>query len=125
MARVSVKPVEPLEIEFADGTIKTAVFDIQAFILFTEEFGPLDEVMEEELKEKPYEFASKLLYCGLKKLDRSVTLEEAQSIAISGGEPLLAEIIRLMIDNFMNSADEESKKKFLLKVREYNSRYLD
>ena len=123
MARVTVKPIEPLEIEFTDGTIKEAIFNTQAFILFTEEFGPLDQVMEEELKNKPYDFASKLLYCGLKIFDRAITLEEAKSIAIAGGEPLLLEIIRLMIDNFMVSADEDSKKKFLARVEQYNKKY--
>ena len=123
MARITVKPIEPLEIEFADGTIKEAIFNTQAFILFTEEFGPLDTVMEEELKNKPYEFASKLLYCGLKIFDRSITLDEAKSIAIAGGEPLLVEIVRLMIDNFMVSADEDSKKKFLARVEQYNKEY--
>lgn len=123
MARVTVKPIEPLEIEFTDGTIKEAIFNTQAFILFTEEFGPLDQVMEEELKNKPYDFASKLLYCGLKIFDRSITLDEAKSIAIAGGEPLLVEIVRLMIDNFMVTADEDSKKKFLARVEQYNKEY--
>lgn len=123
MARVTIKPIEPLEIEFTDGTIKEAIFNTQAFILFTEEFGSLDQVMEEELKNKPYEFASKLLYCGLKIFDRTVTLDEAKSIAIAGGEPLLVEIVRLMIDNFMVSADEDSKKKFLARVEQYNKEY--
>lgn len=69
MARVSIKPIEPLEMEFADGTIKEALFNNEAFIIFTEEFGPIDKLIETELKEKPYDFTAKILYCGMKVMD--------------------------------------------------------
>ena len=112
MARISIRPIEPLELEFADGTIKRALFNTEAFILFAEEFGSMDELIKEELKNKPYDFVSKILYCGMKVVDKSITLEEAYSIVIGGGEPLAIEIINSTIDNFMLIADEESKKKF-------------
>lgn len=122
MARVIIKPIEPLEMEFADGTIKEALFNNEAFILYTEEFGSIDESIETELKEKPYDFTAKILYCGMKVMDRSVTLDEAKSILIGGGTPLLETISNLLIDNFMTTADEESKKKFLKQVEVFNQK---
>lgn len=120
MARVSIKPIEPLEMEFADGTIKRALFNNEAFIIYTDEFGSIDKSIEEELKDKPYEFTAKILYCGMKVLDRTVTLEEAESIIVGGGTPLLEAIANLLIDNFMATADESSKKKFLKEVEKFN-----
>lgn len=122
MAKISIKPIEPLEMEFADGTIKEALFNNEAFILYTEEFGSIDESIEKELKVKPYEFASKILYCGMKVMDRSVTLDEAKSILVGGGTSLMETISNLLIDNFMTTADEDLKKKFLKEVEKINKR---
>lgn len=122
MARLSIRQVEPLEMEFADGTVKEALFNNEAFILYTEEFGSIDESIEKELKVKPYEFASKILYCGMKVMDRSVTLDEAKSILVGGGTPLMETISNLLIDNFMSTADENLKKKFLKEVEKINKR---
>lgn len=124
MARVSIKPIEPLEMEFADGTIKKALFNNEAFIIYTDEFGSIDKSIEEELKEKPYDFTAKILYCGMKVLDRTVTLEEAESIIVGGGTALLETIANLLIDNFMAVADENSKKKLLKEVERINKEVL-
>lgn len=120
MARVSIRPIEPLELEFADGTIKEALFNNEAFIIYTEEFGKLDVEKLEELKDKPYDLVSRFLYCGMKVMDKTVTLEEARSITIGGGEPLAVEIINCVVDNFMSTADEESKKKFMTEAEKFN-----
>ena len=96
--------------EFADGTVKEALFNNEAFINFTDEFGKMDVLIETELKERPYDFTSKVLYCGMKVIDKTVTLEEARSILVGGGEPLMQEITSLLIDNFMATADDDSKK---------------
>lgn len=120
MARVSIKPIEPLEMEFADGTIKEALFNNEAFILYTEEFGSIDKSIQEELKDKPYDFTAKILYCGMKVLDRTVTLDEARSILIGGGNSLMEVVANLLIDNFMATADDNSKKKFLMEVEKFN-----
>jgi len=124
MPRISIKPIEPLEMEFADGTIKEASFNNEAFIIFTEEFGAIDDYIETELKNKPYDFAAKILYCGMKVLDRTVTLDEAKSIVVRGGIQLLETIANLLIDNFMATADENAKKKFLQEVEKINERLL-
>ena len=65
--------------------LKKALFNNEAFILYTEEFGSIDKSIQEELKDKPYDFTAKILYCGMKVLDRAVTLDEARSILIGGG----------------------------------------
>lgn len=120
MARVSIKPIEPLELEFADGTVKEALFNNEAFVIYTDEFGKLDVEELKEMKDKPYDLVSRFLYCGMKVIDKTVTLEEARSITIGGGEPLAVEIINSVVDNFMVTADEESKKKFLTEVERFN-----
>ena len=120
MARISIKPIEPLELEFADGTIKEALFNNEAFIIYTDEFGKLDVEELKEMKDKPYDLVSRFLYCGMKVMDKTVTLEEARSITIGGGESLAVEIINSVVDNFMVTADEESKKKFLTEVEKFN-----
>lgn len=112
MARISIRPIEPLELEFADGTIKKALFNNEAFILFADEFGSMDELIKTELKNKPYDFVAKILYCGVKVVDKTITLDEAYSITLGGGEPLAMEIINSTVENFMLIADEETKKKF-------------
>ncbi len=120
MARVSIKPVEPLELEFADGTIKEALFNNEAFIIYTDEFGKLDVETLGELKDKPYDLVARFLYCGMKVMDKSITIEEARSITVGGGELLATEILNSVINNFMATADEDSKKKFMTEVKKFN-----
>lgn len=120
MARISIKPIEPLEMEFADGTIKEALFNNEAFIIYSDEFGALDIDALKELKNRPYDMVARFLYCGMKVVDKSVTPEEARSITIAGGEPLATEILNSVIDNFLAVADEDSKKKFLTEVEKFN-----
>ena len=124
MAKLSIRRVEPLEMEFEDGTIKEALFNNEAFIMYTEEFGSIDEAIENEIKTKPYDFAAKILYCGMKVMDRSVTLEEAKSILIGGGTPLMEAVSNLLIDNFMSTADEDLKKKFFKEIEKFNKRIM-
>lgn len=125
MARVTIKPIEPLEMEFADGTIKEALFNNEAFIIYTEEFGSIDKSIEEELKDKPYDFTAKILYCGMKVMDKTVTLDEARAILVGGGTALLEAIANLLVDNFMATADEDSKKKFLKEVEKINKQLME
>jgi hypothetical protein len=125
MARVTIKPIEPLELEFADGTVKEALFNNEAFIIYTDEFGKLDIEELEQLKYRPYDLVARFLYCGMKVVDKTVTLEEARSITIGGGEALAVEIINSVTDNFMATADEESKKKFISEVKKYNKALME
>jgi len=120
MPKVSIKPIEPLVMEFADGTTKEALFNNEAFIIYTEEFGKLDVEELKKMKDKPYDLVARFLYCGMKVMDKTVTFEEAKAITIGGGEQLAVEIMNCVIDNFMATANEEAKKKFLTEVERFN-----
>jgi len=120
MARVSIKPIEPLVMEFADGTTKEALFNNEAFIIYTEEFGKLDVEELKKMKDKPYDLVARFLYCGMKVMDKTITFEEAKAITVGGGEQLAVEIMNCVIDNFMATANEEAKKKFLAEVERFN-----
>ena len=120
MPKVSIKTIEPLVMEFADGTIKEALFNNEAFIIYTEEFGKLDVEELKKMKDKPYDLVARFLYCGMKVMDKTVTFEEAKAITIGGGEQLAVEIMNCVLDNFMATANEEAKKKFLTEVEKFN-----
>lgn len=124
MARVSIKPVEPLIMEFDDGTIKKALFNNEAFIIYTNEFGKFDDKTIEEMQKRPYEYVARILYCGMKVLDKTVTLEEAEAITIGGGEILAVEIMNLLIDNFMATSNVETKKKFLQEMEKFSNQFV-
>lgn len=125
MARISIRPIEPLEMEFADGTIKKALFSNEAFVFYTEDFGALDVEELKEMKDKPYDLIARFLYCGMKVFDRTTTLDETERIVVGGGEALAIEIVNLVTDNFMATADENSKKKFLKEVKKYNKALME
>lgn len=112
MARISIAPVETLEMVMADGTIKEAIFNNESMMIFTSEFGNIDDLIKTELKVKPYDFIAKILYCGMKVFNKTVTIDEARAIVVGGGEPLMETVTNLMISNFLLTADESSKKNF-------------
>ena len=112
MAKIVALPLEPLIIEFQDGTILKAIFDNEAFMRYTEEFGDLQDALESEVKESPYTFYAKILYCGLKKAHPDMTLDVAESLLLTSGQDMLFEIARLLIDNFNVKTNEETRKKF-------------
>lgn len=111
MARIVALPIEPLEIEFADGTILTAVFDNEAFMRYSDEFGDLGDAFE-EIEENPYDIYAQILYCGLKKRHSEITLDEATRILLTNDQEMIMEIARLLIDNFNLKTNEETGKKF-------------
>lgn len=113
MAKVKLRPVEPLILEFADGTTKTALFNNEAFIIFEEEFGELSTALESELTKNPLQGMAKMLYCALKVVEPSITLDEALQIMYMGGNDLFLEISRCIVENFDIRSNEEVKKKFL------------
>lgn len=109
--KISITPIEPLEIEFSDGTIKTAVFNNEAFMTYLEEFGDI-EVDLKSAEENPYQIMSRILYCGMKNIHPNTTLDEAEAILFAGGIDLIMEISDLIIDNFYSTTNEETLKKF-------------
>lgn len=116
MPRIAINNIEKLEMELSDGTIKEALFNYDAIKIFAREFGNIDE---EESMNKPYDFAAKILYSGMKVLDKSVTLEEAEMLLIGGGDPLMREVTNSLVDNFMSNATEEQKEIFMKEADRY------
>lgn len=110
--RIKLRPIEPLELEFQDGTVKTALFNNDCFITYEEEFGELSKNLEEKMQEAPYREISKILYCGLKAVDPNITLDEALEMTYMGGMELVMEIANSVVRNFDIRGNEESKKKF-------------
>jgi hypothetical protein len=107
--KFAVIPIETLALEFPDGTVKEAVFNVESLIYLTEEFGDLSRLVEDEMT-KPYELAAKILYSGMKVMDGGVTMEEAQAIVVSGGVRLMAEIMDMFQENLGEVDGEELKK---------------
>ena len=107
--RFAVRPIEPLVLEFSDGTEKEAVFNVESMIYLTEQFGDISHLIETEMT-KPYELAAKILYSGMKVLDSTVTLDEARAIIVGGGVRLMAEIMDMFAENFGAIDPEELKK---------------
>ena len=124
MARFTIRDIEPLELEFKDGSVKHVVFNNEAFILYTEEFGDIMKDMSQEMDDKPFDFATKILYCGLKITEPKTDYKEAQSLMLKGGWGLLIEVFLLLIDNFKSITNEETKKKFMdsmnVKIKQMN-----
>ena len=54
-----------------------------------------------------------MLYCALKVVEPSITLDEALQIMYMGGNDLFLEISRCIVENFDIKSNEEVKKKFL------------
>ena len=122
MGKFAIKPVESLEMEFQDGTIKEAIFSKEALYLFQHEFGDMEKLIKTELPLRPYDFMSKILYSGMKMVDRTVTLDEAKMILVGGGEEIMHEIARLLTSNFLATATEEQKEMFTEKLKETNAK---
>ena len=116
MSKVKVAMLEPLEIEFSDGTTRLAVFNMEAFAIFEKEYGNIQDLANTEGQTKPYEFGAKLLYSGMKVYDKEITLEEARAVMVSGGMILLGAVMESVIDNLTSGFDEKTKENFIQEV---------
>lgn len=121
MARVQINKIEKLEMELPDGTIKEALFNLEAIKIYRDEFG---EIVEEEMLNKPYDFVSKILYCGMKVLDQSVTIDEATALVIGGGAALVEEILKILVDNYIAAATDEQKNLFWQEFNKYTEKLM-
>ena len=109
---IAVKPAQTLEIILPGGRSKDVVFNMEALMLFTEEFGDISRISEEHLN-RPYETASMILYAGMAVLDSSTTIEDAKEIMVGGGVALLAEIMHMFQESFSEIDQEELKKNLI------------
>lgn len=122
MARVKLQKIEPVIIEFLDGTEKMALFTNEASVNYVSEFGPFPT--EKEIEKDPYGFMAKFLYCALIIRHPETTLEEAQLIMLGGGDRLMTEMTDAMITNFIGNSNEETKKKFEKEIQKILGPYL-
>ena len=107
--KFAVRPVEPLILEFSDGTEKEVAMTIDALMILTEEFGDLSDLMARELT-KPIDLAAKILYAGIRVNDTTITLDEAKNIVLGGGLPLQLELMELLTDSFGEISEVDLKK---------------
>lgn len=103
MPRVQIKQIEPLELNFSDGTVKRAWFTPSAMSLLLQGEGTVTENVEKliaESKENPYETLSKVLHAALTIEDPKLTLDEAKMILINGGNELVQALYIELVENF-------------------------
>lgn len=106
--KIAITPIEPLELEFADGTVKRAWFTNESMIKLATRYDDVNTMLEES-KEKPYEAISKLLHCALSIENPEITLEETKKILICGGDNLLTEIYSAITESFNLTKDDIKK----------------
>lgn len=116
--RFAVRPVEPLILEFADGTVKEAALTNEALMILFEEFGDLGDLLESEMT-KPMDFAAKILYAAMKVMDTTVTLEMAKTVVLGGGVELMMQVYDMFSDNLGTMSEDELKKNLTPIVNKY------
>lgn len=115
--KIAINRVDPITLEFEDGTSKTILLNNTALLILTEEFGDINEIFKTADK-KPFEVVAKLIYAGIKAVEGDFTYEEAQMIALNGGLELLDELTNHLVEVFEGYCkDEEVKKKVLEEAR--------
>lgn len=115
--RIAIRPVEPLEIAFSDGTIKKAWFTNASLINIATEYEDVTKLLE-SAKTNPYDAVSKILHCALQIEHPETSLEEAKYILIAGGNEILTEIYEALTQSFGVSEEEIKKKLLLMKMQQ-------
>ncbi|WP_314881347.1 hypothetical protein [Filifactor alocis] len=115
--KISINRVEPVILEFEDGTTKTILLNNTALMILTEEFGDINRMFK-ELEKKPFELVSRLIYAGIKAVDTDFTYEEAEVIALNGGIELLEQLTDHLVEVFDGYCKDEELKKKVLKEAE-------
>ena len=115
MAKIAIKPIETIDLEFADGTKKKVIFNVEALIHLHDNFGDL-EPLARSAEKSPFDFASKLLYGGLKSAHPDITIEECESIVAGGGALLMNEILNAFMQNFESEISEIDRKKLKARI---------
>ena len=109
--RIVIRELEPLEIVFKDKVL-TCLLNNDALVLMDETYGDINELIKKE-KDRPYDFASKLLYCGVKVNQTDFEYETAQRIVMSGGLSIIGELLENFMENFFVNATEEQQERYL------------
>lgn len=116
--KIAIARVEPIILEFEDGTQKTLLLNNSALIILNKEFGDIAEIFKFADK-KPMEVMTKLVYAGIKANEPDFTYEEAEIIAVNGGFALLMELTQHLsevLDGYCK--EEDIKKKLISKVHQ-------
>ncbi|EHL20291.1 hypothetical protein HMPREF9628_00136 [Peptoanaerobacter stomatis] len=116
--KIAINRVEPIILEFENGSTKTLMLNNSALMILTEEFGDINELFKNST-DKPIELLSKLIYAGIKATEPNFTYEEAEIIAVNGGFNLLVELTE-HLSQVLNGycKDESLKKNILQKAQE-------
>lgn len=115
--KIAINRVDPVILEFEDGTSKTILLNNTALLILTEEFGDINELFK-TANEKPFDLVAKLIYAGIKAVESNFTYEEAQIIALNGGIDLLEELTNHLVEVLDGYCkDEDLKKKVLQEAK--------
>lgn len=109
--RIVVRGIDPIEIVFRDKTFICTINN-DALMFFTENYGDIMEVIDKD-KDRPYDFAAKILYCGIYVNQREFKYEDAEAIVAAGGMSVVAQLFDNMLESFMTNASEEEKNAYL------------
>lgn len=115
-----IRAIEPIKLEFEDGTTKDLIFNAVSAAILDEEFEGTFKIIR-NLGIKPYEASSKILYAGIKALDDSYTYEEAKALTVQMPMDILIELSNEFINGLTSStiaatdAEKEALAKKLMK----------
>lgn len=107
MKTIKVKPVESIAIELNDKTY-TCTFNMLAMAYMQEALASLGEMKIDEVS--PARFASMVLYAGIRANDESITMEEANALAIQMGPANYGYIVDLYMKSMIDSMNEKDSK---------------
>lgn len=114
--KIKLTEVEPLELEFMDGSIKRAKFNVRCLTIFAEKYGDLPST--EDVMQNPITNIAKILHCGfIAAGDIDVDLDTCINLLNSDyGDLIAMHINNLMRETFASQLDDEGKKKFMAMI---------
>ena len=114
--KIKLTEVEPLELEFKDGSMKRAKFNVRCLVIFAEKYGDLPST--EDVMQDPITHMAKILHCGfIAAGDTDVDLDTCINLLNSDYGDLIAMYINnLMRETFASQLDEDGKKKFIAMI---------
>jgi len=93
--KINVKPVDYLEFNFPDGSVRRAKFTTYAFATLQEEFGGVQKIFK-GAKDKPFEATATLLYAGMKACDPSIEHLQVQALVSDFDAEVLKEVLEFL-----------------------------
>lgn len=117
--KISVKPVEKIQLEFEDGATKDILFSAKSVSIIDEEFeGTLKLVGK--IQTNPYDTGAKIIYAGMKVCDSDITFDEVKALTVQMPFEIIMELVEEFTNNLntktaMNSKEMQELKKNLIK----------